>query len=128
MHIRICRVLLCYLASMVHSILSLLTHIFCSVWVFFHAHSRFTGQQGKGEGIYLTSLYHFHPLHRHLGISRAITAESSPLHIASSLQKIIAIKKSLYYFSSYRFIFSHRQLLYFPFNKFLLTHFMNQNR
>ena len=28
--------------------------------------------------------YHFHPLHRHLDISRAITAESSPLHIASS--------------------------------------------
>ena len=24
------------------------------------------GQQGKGEGIYLTPLYHFYPLHRHL--------------------------------------------------------------
>ena len=43
---------------------------------FFQEHSRFTGQQGKGEGIYLTPLYHFHPLHRHLDISRAITAES----------------------------------------------------
>ena len=52
-----------------------------SIWVFFHEHSRFTGHQGKGEGIYLTPLYHFHPLHRHLDISRAITAESSPLHI-----------------------------------------------
>ena len=43
-----------------------------------------TQQQGKGEGIYLISLYYFHPLHRHLDISRAITAESSTLHIASS--------------------------------------------
>ena len=57
---------------------------FFLVWVFFHEHSRFTGQQGKGEDISLTPLYHFHSLHRHLGISRAITAESSPLHIASS--------------------------------------------
>ena len=32
----------------------------------------------------LTPLYHFHPLQRNLNISRAITAESSPLHIASS--------------------------------------------
>ena len=32
-----------------------------------------------GRGIYLTPLYHFHPLHRHLDISQAITAESSPL-------------------------------------------------
>ena len=57
---------------------------FFSIWVFFHEHSRFTGQQGKGEGIYLTPLYHFHPLHRHLDISRAIAAESSPLQIAGS--------------------------------------------
>ena len=63
---------------------TVLLFFFFSIWVFFHEHSRFTGQQGKGEGIYLTPLYHFHPLHRHLDISRAITAESSPLHIASS--------------------------------------------
>ena len=31
-------------------------------WVFFHEHSRFTGQQGKGEAIFLSPLYHFHPL------------------------------------------------------------------
>ena len=31
----------------------------------------------------LTPLYNFHPLHRDQGISRKITAESSPLHIAS---------------------------------------------
>ena len=53
-------------------------YFFFSIWVFFYEHSRFTGQQGKGEGIYLTPLYHFHPLHRHLDISRAIIAESSP--------------------------------------------------
>ena len=28
-----------------------------SIWVFFHKHSRFTGQQGNGEGISLTLLY-----------------------------------------------------------------------
>ena len=50
---------------------------FFSIWVFFHENSRFTGQQGKGEGIYLTPLYHFHQLHGHLGISRAITARKS---------------------------------------------------
>ena len=46
---------------------------FFSIGEFFHEHSRSTGQQGKGEGIYLTPLYHFHPLHKHLDISRAIT-------------------------------------------------------
>ena len=54
------------------------------IWVSFDEHSRLTGQQGKREGIYLTPLYHLHPLHRHLDISRAIKVESTPLHIASS--------------------------------------------
>ena len=36
--------------------------IFFSIWVLFHEYSRFTGQQGKGDGIYLTHLYHFYPL------------------------------------------------------------------
>ena len=58
--------------------------IFFSIWVLFHEHSRITGLQRKGEGIPLTPLYSFHPLHRHLDISRAITAENSALHIASS--------------------------------------------
>ena len=53
-------------------------------WVFFHEHSRFTGQHGKGEAIFLTPLYHFHRLHRHLDISLLLTTESSPLHIAIS--------------------------------------------
>ena len=52
---------------------------FFSMWVFFHEHSRFTGLQGKGEGILLTPHYRFHPLRRHLGIKRVITAERSPL-------------------------------------------------
>ena len=55
---------------------------FFYMWVFFHEHSRITGLQGKG--IPLTPHYHFHRLHRHLDISQAITAESSPLHIAGS--------------------------------------------
>ena len=38
--------------------------------------------RGRGRA-FLTPHYHFHPLLRHLEISRAITAESSPLHIAS---------------------------------------------
>ena len=58
--------------------------LFFSIWVFFHKRSRSTGQQRKGEGIYLTPLYHFHPLGRHWEINRVIAAESSPLHIASS--------------------------------------------
>ena len=58
-------------------------YIFFSIWVSFHEHSRITGLQGKGEGIFLTPHYHFHPLQRHLDISREITAESSPLNIAS---------------------------------------------
>ena len=36
------------------------------------------------ESISLTPHYHFHPRHKHLDISRAITEESSPLHIGSS--------------------------------------------
>ena len=50
-----------------------------SLWIFFQEHSRFIGRQGKGE-----TFYHFYPLHRHLDISQAINAVSSPLHIASS--------------------------------------------
>ena len=49
-------------------------------WLFFHEHSRFAGQHKKREGIFLTSHYNFHPFHRHLDISRAITVESLPLH------------------------------------------------
>ena len=57
---------------------------FFSVRVFFREHSRFTEQQEKGEALSLASLYHFHPLHRHLDISPVIAAEISPLHIANA--------------------------------------------
>ena len=57
---------------------------FFSIWVFFHEHLRFTGQQGKGEGIYLTRLYHTQPVHSNLNISRAISAERLPLHTGST--------------------------------------------
>ena len=40
--------------------------------------------RGRGRAFFLTPHYPFHRLHRHLDISRTITAESSPLHIASS--------------------------------------------
>ena len=56
------------------------------VWVFFHEHSRIIRLQGKEEGISLTPHYHFYPLHRHSGISLAIIAESSPLHLAAELE------------------------------------------
>ena len=51
---------------------------------FFSRTSWFTGEEGKGEAISLTPLYHFHPLHRHLGVSQVIAAEISPLRIAGS--------------------------------------------
>ena len=60
---------------------------FYSIWVFFHQHSRFIGQQGKGEGVSLNPLYHFHPLHRHLDNSRAITTGSSLLHLCQLSQQ-----------------------------------------
>ena len=78
----------------IHCLTSLLKKTYCvplfklfffSIWVLFHEHSRITGLQGKGEIILLTPDYHFHLLHSsHLDISPATTAESSPLHIASS--------------------------------------------
>ena len=57
---------------------------FFSTRVFFHEHSQFTWQQGKGEGTSLVPLYHFHPLHGRLSTGRAIAAGSSPQRIASS--------------------------------------------
>ena len=35
-------------------------YIYIYLWVFFHKDPRFTGQQGKGVGISLIALYHFH--------------------------------------------------------------------
>ena len=45
-------------------------------------------QDSKGRGRWRplpTSFYHFNPIHRHLDISRAITAKSSSLHIPSAM-------------------------------------------
>ena len=53
---------------------------FFSIWDLFHERLRITGLQEKGKGISLIRHYHFHPLHRHLDISRAITAESHLAH------------------------------------------------
>ena len=79
-----CLIIKLSLLSKIDVIISILIDFFFSNWVFFHDHYRITGLQRKGEGISLTLHYHFHPLHRHLDISRAITAESSPLHIGTS--------------------------------------------
>ena len=56
---------------------------------------------GKEKGISLTPHYYFHPLRRHLDISRAITAESSPLHIGSSWTRTKNLYDSLSFFSNY---------------------------
>ena len=72
-----------YIATLI-SLTSPWKYLFFSTCVFFHNHSRITELEGKGEGISLTPHYHFHPLHRHWDISRAITAETSPLHTGSN--------------------------------------------
>ena len=48
------------------------------------SHLRVAGQQRKGTPI-LTPLCLFHSLHKYLDVSQAITAESSPLHLATDL-------------------------------------------
>ena len=83
---------------MLHFLMKPVIWFFFSIWVFFREHSQITGLQGKEEGISLTPHYHFHPLHRHLDISRAITAESSLLHIVSSrtwTEPLVSERKSL---------------------------------
>ena len=82
----------CYLSSYTQSlflhvvkrILLLVVFLSFSIWLFFPEYSRFTGQQMKGEAIFLYPSYHFHPFHRHLDISLVIATESSPLRIAGS--------------------------------------------
>ena len=67
----------CYYQTATQSDLTPWRIIFFSIRVFFHEYSRFTGQKGMGEAISLISLCHFHPLHRHLDISGAITTAHS---------------------------------------------------
>ena len=50
--------------------------------------------RGRGRAFLFTPHYYFHPLHRHLDISRAITAESSPVIVYSS----IGIKSNFFRF------------------------------
>ena len=78
------KIMIMMILMMIKIIVMIIAIISFSIWVFFYKHSQITGLQGKGEGIPLTPNYHFHPLHRLLDISRAITAGSSALHIASS--------------------------------------------
>ena len=55
----------------------------------FSIHTK-AGERGGG-GISLIPHHHFHQLCRHLDISRAITAESLPLHIPSSRSQTVAL-------------------------------------
>ena len=61
--------------------------IFNSIWVFIYEYSRLIEQQEKREAIPLAPPYHFHPLQGYLDNSRAITAESPSLQLASSLNQ-----------------------------------------
>ena len=84
---------LCYFITQINYVsfigrYSNLAIFFFSIRVFFHDHPQITGPQGKGEGIYLTPHYHFHLLQKHLDISRAVTAESSPLHLVSECKSL----------------------------------------
>ena len=58
---------------------------FFSIWVFFFTtiHESQDSRRRR-KAFFLSPHYHFNPLPRHLDISRAITAESSPLDIGTS--------------------------------------------
>ena len=60
---------------------------------FFRDYSQFRGQQVKGGALSLYPFYHFHPLHKQLGISWVIAAESSPLRITGRRNR----KRNLWY-------------------------------
>ena len=73
--------------------------VFFSISVFFHEHSRFTGQQGKGKGIHLAPLYHFHPLQGHIDIQpghyyRELTSAHS-YQPSSNQEPLVSKRKSL---------------------------------
>ena len=74
-----------------YQIVSIILNFICFFYLDFLSR-RFTIHRTAGEGgIYLAPLYHFHPLHRHLDISRKITAESSHLHIASGRTRTVVL-------------------------------------
>ena len=56
---------------------------FFSNWVFLLYDIRDYQDSRERRSLYLIPLYHIHPLHEHLHLSRAITAESSHLNMAS---------------------------------------------
>ena len=67
-----------------HEICTFYQYIFFQiVWVFF-SYLAFLSQTYTN--------HRFHLLHRHLDISRAITAESSPLHIASMCENVFPLR------------------------------------
>ena len=73
--------------------------IFFSMCVFFHEHSPITELQGKGEGISLIPLYHFHRLHRHFDIKpgdycRELTSAHSQ-QPDSNQEPLVSKRKSL---------------------------------
>ena len=86
--------------------------------VSFTWHSWFTGQQGKGEAISVTPLYHFHLLYRHLDISRAITAErSSSLRLQVAKNFILMNQnafRNYYYFLVHQFNFAENPMKLAP--------------
>ena len=70
-----------FLIFFIDKIVACVKHFFfLSGFSFANIH-RLQDRRGRGR---TTPHYHFHPLHGHLDISRAITAESSPLRIANS--------------------------------------------
>ena len=72
-------------------------YIYFSIWVFFHEHSRITGLQGKGEGIYLSPHYHFHPLLRHLDISLVSWVKKTNLIKKVALLKIAVLSCNIFW-------------------------------
>ena len=69
-----------------------------------------TAREGGDYFCFLNPLYHFYLLHRYLDISRAIFAESSPLHIARSrtrTQKLFKFKAGADSFHAKNFLSSN---------------------
>ena len=65
------------------------------------------------ERYLFNSLYHFHSLHRHLDISRVITVECLPLHVASSQTEtgtlIYTYVILIYIYIAYIYIYRHKR-------------------
>ena len=59
----------------------MVVYIYIYIWVFLKTNIYGSQGTGKGEAIFKTLLYHFHPLNRNSDISRIITAEGSPMDI-----------------------------------------------